>query len=217
MALTVNSTIIFLLLTGLGVVAALVSSRASLWRTYAISKAVASAGFIGTALTSGAMDSGWGRLALIALVLSAAGDVALALRSKKAFLVGLSCFALAHATYTVAFSVYGASGTTLLITAPIVALAAGWAWRSYLKRVPESVRVPVAVYAFIISVMLVLGFGSGITHRAWLLVIGVILVAGSDIAVGRQRFGRPMFANKLIGLPAYYVGQTLIALSLAGS
>lgn len=215
--MTVNPTIIFVLLTGLGLAAALVSAHESLWRTYAISKAVASAGFIGTALTSGAMDSGWSRLALVALLLSAAGDVALAIRSKKAFLLGLACFAVAHTTYAVAFAVYGTNGATILITAPVVALATGWAWRSYRERVPESVRVAVAVYGSILSVMLIVGLGAATAHRAWLLGFGIVLVAGSDIAVGRQRFGRPMFANKLVGLPAYYVGQTLIALSFAGS
>lgn len=215
--MTVNLTMIFVLLTGLGLAAALVSTHDGLWRTYAISKAVASAGFIGTALTSGAMDSGWSRLALVALVFSAAGDVALAIHRKRTFLVGLSCFAVAHAMYTVAFAIYGANGATLLITAPVVALAAGWAWRSYRERIPGSVRVPLAVYVSIISVMLVVGFGAVIAHREWLLGIGIVLVAGSDIAVGRQRFGKPMFANKLMGLPAYYLGQTLIALSLAGS
>jgi uncharacterized membrane protein YhhN len=211
-----NPSIAFVLITGLGVAAALAFTRAGMSRAYALSKAIASLGFIGTALTAGATDAAWSRLALGALVLSAAGDVALAVRGRKGFLIGLACFAVAHSVYAVAFGLYGTRGAILGVTASVAALVAGGAWLSLNHRLPGPMRVPVGVYLVIVTAMLTAGTAAGITHRAWLLACGVLLVAGSDIAVGRERFGKSMFANKLLGLPTYYAGQTLIALSLAG-
>jgi cytochrome c biogenesis protein CcdA len=54
-------------------------------------------------------------------------------------------------------------------------------------------------------------------YAAFGLAMGAVLVAGSDVAVGRERFGTRGFVNKLAGLPAYYLGQVLIALALGGS
>ncbi len=209
--------VLWVLVTGLGVMAALGATRAGLWRAYALSKAAASAGFIAAALASGATGAGWSRLALGALVLSAAGDVVLAIRREGAFLAGLILFAAAHGVYTVAFLLRGTGGGNLLLSALAVAVVAGWGWLSLHRRVPGSMRAPVAAYLSILSAMLAAGTAAGFAHRAWLLAVGAVLVAGSDLAVGRQRFGGAGFANKLIGLPAYYAGQTLIALSLGGA
>jgi uncharacterized membrane protein YhhN len=204
------------LVTGLGVAAALVFTRAGMPRAYALSKTVASLGFIGTALAVGAEGATWSSLALCALILSAAGDVALTVRGKKGFLVGLVCFAVAHSVYVAAFNLYGTSSAVFVVTTPIAALLAGgtWLWLRY--RLPRPMRMPVGAYVLIVATMLAVGIAAGITHRAWLLVCGVLLVVGSDIAVGRERFQKPTFVCKLLGLPAYYAGQSLIALSLAG-
>jgi len=211
-----SPTALFMLLTALGVAGALASVRADMPRAYALSKTIASLAFIGTALVAGAMDAVWSRVALGALVFSAVGDVALTVRGKKGFLVGLMFFAVAHTVYAVAFILLGTDGIVLAMTASAMVLVAGRSWISLNHHVPEPMRVPVGVYVVIITMMMATGTAAGITHRAWLLALGVLLVAGSDIAVARQRFGKPMLANKFIGLPAYYAGQTLIALSLAG-
>lgn len=207
---------LFVAISLLGVVSALASYRLDRRRLYAISKALASLGFIGTALASGALDAGWTRVALGALVLSAAGDVALAVRGKRGFIAGLVCFAAAHGVYTLAFSLLGSAAATLVATAVVVAIASGVAWTVLRRHLPDSLRVPVGVYLVIISAMLATGTAGGITHDQWLLFAGVVLVFASDIAVARERFGTPGFANKLLGLPTYYAGQTLIALSLGG-
>lgn len=209
-------SVVFPIVTGLGCAAALASARAGLPRAYAITKATASLGFIATALTTGATGAAWSSLALGALVLSAAGDMALAVRGAKGFLVGLVFFAVAHSVYFAAFTLHGTRGLIFGATVVVAALFAGGAWLSLCDRIPGSLRIPVGVYLVIVAAMLAAGTATGISHRAWLLACGVLLVAGSDIAVGRERFGEPLFANKLLGLPAYYAGQTLIALSLAG-
>ena len=206
---------LFVLLTGLAVVTALVSTRREMPRLYIASKAVASLGFIAVALASGALGATWSAVGLGALGLAAAGDIALGFSGKRTFLVGLSCFALAHCVYSAAFLFRG-TGAWLVATAPAGALVAVGAWLVLRKRLPANMRFAVGGYIIAISAMLATGIATGISYRAPLLVCGVVLVVASDVAVGRERFGSPMFANKLLGLPSYYVGQTLIALSLGG-
>jgi uncharacterized membrane protein YhhN len=207
----------FVAATVTGAAVAVLSFRLERRWPYAVAKSVASLGFIGTAVAMGALDTGWTRLALGALVASATGDVALTVRGKGGFIAGLSCFALAHSVYVSAFVLYGVEETALAAAAVLIVPLSLWGWRTFRGRLSDSLRVPVGVYLTILSTMVITGIAAGTTHRAVLLVCGVVLVAGSDIAVARERFGRSMLANKMVGLPAYYAGQTLIALSLAAS
>ena len=211
-----SASVVFAFVTGLGCTAALVSTRARRQRAYAASKTIASLGFVGMALAAGATGAVWSSVALGALVLSAAGDVALAVQGRRGLLVGLAFFAVAHSVYFAAFALYGTSGVIFGAAAVAATLFSGGAWLSLRDRIPREMRKPVGAYLVIVAAMLAAGTSAGISHRMWLLVCGVLLVAGSDIAVGRERFGKRLFVNKLLGLPAYYAGQTLIAVSLAG-
>jgi uncharacterized membrane protein YhhN len=49
----------------------------------------------------------------------------------------------------------------------------------------------------------------------WTAAVGALLFYLSDLAVARHRFVHPAFVNRAIGLPLYYVGQLLIALTIA--
>ena len=203
-----------MVLTGLGVIGALASTRARRPVLYAVAKAAASAGFLWTALVAGAPGTGWSRWAFAALILSALGDVALTVRNRTGFMLGLLFFAVAHAVYTVAFAVRGFTLGTAVVTTALALLAVIAAWRAFGRQVPARLQVPVVVYLVIIAAMMATGSAAAILHRSWVLGIGVVLVAGSDYAVARERFGTSSFVNKVIGLPTYYLGQTLIALSL---
>lgn len=139
------------------------------------------------------------------------------MQGRTGFLVGLACFAAAHSVYAAAFGLYGTRGMVLGVTAAVAALFAGIVWLSFRNRIPASMRLPVVAYLAIVATMPAMGTAAGISHRAVPLFSGVLLVAGSDIAVANERFGKPLFANKLPGLPFYYAGQSLIALSLTGS
>jgi len=211
-----SASVVFPIVTGLGCAGALAAARAEAPRSYGVMKAVASLAFIGTAVAAGATGAAWSSLALGALVLAAAGDVALAGPGTRGLRVGLGFFAAAHTMYFAAFVLHGTSGPVFAVTALVAALIAGGAWLTLRDRITGSMRTPVGVYLVIVAAVLAAGTATGISHRAWLLVCGVLLVVGSDAAVARDRFGKPRFANRLLGLPAYYVGQTLIALSLVG-
>jgi uncharacterized membrane protein YhhN len=204
------------LLTAFGVAAALVAFRQGRPWAYGAAKGVASLGFLVLALAVGAAAEGWTRWALAALVLSAAGDVALAVRSRGAFLGGLALFLLAHATFAVAFAVRGVAAGPLAAAGVGIGLALLAGWRAWRARVPDAMRGPVAAYAVVLGTMVALALATGAAYRAPALGVGALLVAGSDLAVARERFATQGFVNKAIGLPTYYLGQTLVAVALAG-
>lgn len=206
-----------LAVTATGVLAALIAYRSERPRAYLAAKAVASLGFVAAALVVGALDASWTRVAFVAVVLSAVGDVALAVRGRQGFLAGLGAFAAAHLLYTVAFVLHGAPATVSAWAALGAAVAVGGAWLALRRRVPPGLRAPVGLYLAILAAMMATGTAAGIAHGAGGLAVGAILVAGSDGAVGRQRFVARSFANKLVGLPTYYLGQVLIVLALGGS
>ncbi len=89
----------------------------------------------------------------------------------------------------------------------------GRAWRA---RLPGAMLAPVAAYALALGTMVVLALATGAARPSPALVLGALLVAGSDLAVARERFGTQGFVNKAVGLPTYYLGQTLVALALVG-
>jgi methenyltetrahydromethanopterin cyclohydrolase len=63
--------------------------------------------------------------------------------------------------------------------------------------------------------MLATGIAAGLASSRLLLLAGVVLLGVSDIAVARERFVSPGIRHKLWGLPVYYAGMVLVALSLA--
>jgi uncharacterized membrane protein YhhN len=93
------------------------------------------------------------------------------------------------------------------------------AWRALRSRwsVPTRLRGAVAGYLGLVAAMVGLAAVAALARGAWPLALGALLVGGSDLAVARERFGRSGFANKLLGLPSYYAGQTLLALQVAGA
>ena len=73
------------------------------------------------------------------------------------------------------------------------------------------------LYIAAISLM-VWGAASTLLREAlpWTAAAGAGLFYLSDLAVARHRFVRPAFVNRALGLPAYYVGQLLLAFTIGG-
>lgn len=221
------------LMTAAGVAAALAAHRWDRRGLYAAGKALASAAFVGIALTGGWPDTGWGQGMVVALVASAIGDVVLAGRGRAAFAVGLCAFFAAHASYAASFVILAGRPLVSLVVAALAAVAAVPAWRALASRwtVPSDLRRPVAVYLALVLTMIGLagvaaavtgGVAEGVSGGVTAapdgrigLALGAVLVGGSDVAVGRDAFGRRAFTNKLVGLLTYYAGQVLLALQVA--
>jgi uncharacterized membrane protein YhhN len=103
---------------------ALVGARTRRRALYVAGKAVASLGFLATALASGATSSAWGPVALVALALATVGDVLLALPGSRTLLAGLAAFAVAHLVFSAAFVARGVGSMQQTTFAGAVAAAA---------------------------------------------------------------------------------------------
>lgn len=201
------------LILGLGGLLWTEAARAR-WR--APLKVTASTGFIIVALGAGALDDTYGRWILVGLGLSWIGDAALLGRSDRAFLVGLGAFLLGHLAYVTAFL-----SVDLDVTTPGILF--GLAWLAAISQVARwltphvtgRMRAPVSAYITVISVMVVLAGPAGVGRESLLVPLGALAFAVSDIAVARDRFVGGGVVNRLWGLPLYYAGQLLLALSVA--
>ncbi len=157
-------------------------------------------------------------LVLVGLILGLVGDVCLAVPGQTPFRIGVIAFLLGHVLYIIAFSRLipfreWAQPESLIL----LAVSAGaFVWlRSY----AGSMLVLVILYIAVITAMLVGAAavaGSATFSPTFRLAVGVGACAFyvSDLFVARERFVCSQFLNRLIGLPMYYAGQFLIALSV---
>lgn len=154
----------------------------------------------------------YGAWVLVALLLCFAGDLLLMLR--RGFLPGLASFLLGHVAYVLAFSalLLPRSWPAVWAVPPLLVSAVAAAWLSpHLGRL----RVPVLAYITVITVMV---WGAAAVTAAgrgpWFLAVGAVLFYLSDLAVARDRLVVKRFASRAWGLPAYYLGQLLLELTV---
>ena len=177
------------------------------------SKAAASLCFValGGLRWEGAGASGAGVVA--GLALCAAGDLLL-LGHGRSFDIGLLAFLLGHCAYIGAFATALPPAAwprlALLALAPFAAAVLRWLWPHLGRR-----RLPVAAYIVVISVMVWGAIGvARAGAMSWTVAAGALLFYVSDLAVARHRFVKAELLNRAIGLPLYYAGQVLIAMSV---
>ncbi|MCP4902965.1 MAG: lysoplasmalogenase [bacterium] len=149
---------------------------------------------------------------IAALVLCAIGDILLI--EDASFDFGLAAFLLGHVAYVTAFaSAFPVSSWPRAFAAALVTFAVGvlcWLWSHIRAR-----RATVSTYIFLITFMVWGALAVSNTGAAPLRVaIGAILFFVSDLTVARNRFLKREFVNRAIGLPFYYTGQLLLALSV---
>ena len=206
------------------VVVAAVSLAALLW--FGERRGIARVQWPLKALTSGlflwvawlrAPSSAYDAWMVTGLVLSFVGDLALVPRERRWFLAGLVAFLLAHFAYAAAF-VGAAPAASLPWPAMIVILAASLAAYLHFRPHLGAMHGPVVVYILVISIMLAAAWMVALGRRdpfGWQVAAGATLFYLSDIAVARRRFTPGAgFATRAVGLPAYYAGQFLLALTI---
>lgn len=182
-----------------------------------IVKAGLSALFVTTALLQTWVVPLYAYLILVGLCLSMGGDVALAVEGPGAFRVGLVLFLLAHVAYTSAFLVTWRMGPWALVFA-LAAAASGAVIYTLLRPHLGRLKVPVIAYVLAISLMLVAA--AGILDHSYgpstrrMVFLGALFFYCSDLFVARQRFVQTAFVNRLAGLPLYYAGQFMLAISI---
>ena len=206
-------TIVIILVSAGALVALLVAERRQAeWGR--IAKMVASTGFVGVAVASGAVESGYGRWVLVALGLSWLGDLLLTFASRRAFLAGLGVFLAAHISYLEAFVVRGIAWMAAAAAAAVALMVAGGVWRWLAPHLDDVMRRPVAGYVVVISAMVAVAVGTTAHDLDLRILIGAVAFFVSDLAVARNRFVAAGFVNRAWGLPLYYLAQVLLALSV---
>ncbi len=180
-----------------------------------VSKLLASSAFIGVAWLCGAMRSRYGRILLGGLALSWCGDMFLLGAGDLFFLAGLVSFLLAHIAYVVAFCTFGQNGRWVLAALLPVAAASLLATAWLTPFVPADMLAPVRLYAVFISLMVVAAIGVSGSGGPWLVPTGALLFYLSDLSVASLQFTDPAFPNYVWGLPFYYTGQLMLAMSVA--
>jgi uncharacterized membrane protein YhhN len=206
-------TIVFVVITALACAALVYFLRVG-WPWLAVSaKVIASAGYVATAMSVGALRHPFGRALIGGLLLSYLGDLFLIDASQRALLFGLSSFLLAHLAYIAAFTIYGLNrkwaliaGLPVLVTAALVAM-----WLS--PGLPTELALPVYACIAVISLMVIAAFGSKGAGASTLVVVGAIMFFVSDLSVAAQRILHSAFPTIIWGLPLYYAGQLCLALS----
>ena len=161
-------------------------------------------------------DGGRDRLVPAALVVSAVGDVLLAV---DRFLAGVAVFLLAHLLYTAAF---------LLRTRrprPLRALPfLAWGAAVYVPIAPVlgGLVVPVAVYVIAICVMMwraaaAVGRTGEPRREDWWALAGAVLFAASDTLLALHRFVTPWPDVPYAVMVLYWAGQAGLARSVRPS
>jgi uncharacterized membrane protein YhhN len=154
---------------------------------------------------------------LVGLALCFGGDMALMFQSnRKAFMLGLVLFLLAHLAYGITFTLLDNLHNLDWLSA-LVLLAIGAGIYRLFQPGLGSMKVPVIAYVIIISVMVNQALsaftGSDFsTGQAWMVSTGAILFYISDIILAANRYWKP-FKYQRISLAFYYSGQFLVALA----
>lgn len=188
------------------------------WRQWqairCLSKLAASTAFVIVAVVNGAADSSYGRLILLALIFSWAGDALLLSLRNSYLLAGIAAFFFAHVAFGAAFASQSFDTGWLGISLAILSVAAlvllRWLW----KYLTIFYKVAVPVYLAAITIMTSLAIAASAASMSPLLAIGAITFAASDISVARNRFVERKIANKVWGIPLYYIAQLLFAMSV---
>lgn len=199
------------------VAALLAVDRAGLpvWRVLA--KLAASTAFVAVAISLGAHRTSYGQLILAALLLGWLGDALLLSRAARAFMGGLGAFLLSHLLFAAAFATGALSAAALAMAAALAVAAGAVVLRWLLPHTPTAFKGPVLAYVVVILTMCVLAAGHAFASQRWLVLVGALLFAASDIAVARDRFVHPSHVNRLWGWPSYFAAQLALAWTVAGA
>jgi uncharacterized membrane protein YhhN len=187
-------------------------SRAGLWLT----KPVASLAFIWAGIAAGALDSTYGQLVLLGLVLCLLGDLLLIPLDRPAvFRAGVFAFLAGHVAYSAAFLTRPLDPIGLAAGAVLLAVVVGAVLRWLGPSVPAGMVGPVRVYMIVIGLMSALACGVTAAGGPWAVALGALAFTASDVSVARDRFVQHSFVNRAWGLPLYYAAQLLIASTAA--
>lgn len=199
----------------LAALTALLYAEVRLPRRRRLPKMVAASAFVAVAFAVGALDTAFGRIMVVGLILSWLGDLFLSYNGRGPFVAGLLSFLAAHVSYVVAFADRGFGEQFFIPLLAMLVVAIPIA-RWLLPTVPKELKVPVIAYMVVITTMVAAAVSTNATDADWRILAGAIAFYLSDLGVARDRFARPGLINRLAGLPLYFGGQLLLAWAAGG-
>jgi uncharacterized membrane protein YhhN len=159
---------------------------------------------------------------IAALVFSLAGDVFLML-PRDLFVAGLGSFLLAHVAYISAFlrDAPGIEPAVAVSVAVIAGAIYSRLFRGMLATGRQALAIPVAVYVFAISAMVVSALAAAgrpdwSTGRSAFAMAGALLFFASDGMIGWSRFARDFRWSRVAIIVTYHLGQAGLLLGLLG-
>ncbi len=148
-----------------------------------------------------------GKLLFAALLLSAGGDIALALGEGQYFIIGLGLFLVAHIVYIVAFSRdFKAQKSRLLIVVLLVAYAVAIA----VIMTPSLKEMTIPVYVYILVITLMGIFAAFRGSKSNLVLYGALSFIVSDSILAINKFMVAVPASDYLVMITYYLAQLLI-------
>ncbi|MFV8753529.1 lysoplasmalogenase [Nannocystaceae bacterium ST9] len=168
--------------------------------------------FLIIALRGGVLAHEWGRWMFVGLCCGWIGDACLLGKHRRSFVAGLAAFLLGHLAYATAFVVHGIELAFAALALALLVIPGVLVTRWLVPHVPERLRVPVRIYLATISMMVALACAAWQAGAPASVFVGALAFYASDLSVARERFVTKQLANRLWGLPAYYLGQLLLAI-----
>ncbi|MDC0880443.1 lysoplasmalogenase [Hellea sp.] len=180
-----------------------------------IFKPLASLCFIFISLKYGALESTYGYLILISLILCALGDVLLLNRKLRIpFFCGMFVFAIAHLLFSIAFFRNNTFDfTSLFLFLPLLFILAGVNFLYLLPKIPQSFKLFVILYSWAIFIMITSAYIFMYEKKAILLAATLFVL--SDIFVAKDRFIKRSTKNTFLITPTYFAAQGLFAFSVS--
>lgn len=152
---------------------------------------------------------------VVGLVCSLVGDVFLML-DPKYFIGGLVSFLMGHVMYVIGLLSFDEVTPPMLFVGVMLVLIAAAVIGSRVVRgaseTDERLAAPVAVYMAVISLMVVMAFGTLVPAA----MIGALLFYASDGILGWNKFVQPVPHGRIAIMTTYHLGQVGLVLALAG-
>jgi uncharacterized membrane protein YhhN len=156
----------------------------------------------------------------LGILLSVTGDVLLMISLDRLFMAGLVAFLLAHLAYLVGFNVQPSAVSPWSF---FLALIVGLGGMRVIRRLVTSLaakgqarmRIPVAVYGTVISLML-LSAMMKLTDLNWNAGAAILVGAGafffylSDVILAWHKFVTPIRNGRIYNIGAYHLGQIML-------
>lgn len=163
------------------------------------------------------------RAIFAALIFSTLGDVFLMFPGGMFFLLGLGSFLIAHICYIAAFRSLARFDNGYLRqnpwwALPFLAFACLLLWGLW-EGIPVEMKIPVATYAGIISIMalsVVNLKGKEEPAIFWLLYSGAVLFLISDSSLAVEKFGQGFYGSRLLVMLTYLGAQFLLVKGAIG-